>query len=87
VGKKRVSLARSEDVLVFTGFEVGGVPPFGHATALPVYLDRSVLSLLDRNGGVLYAGGGDDHTMMRLHLDDLLRLTQPRILPLSASED
>jgi prolyl-tRNA editing enzyme YbaK/EbsC (Cys-tRNA(Pro) deacylase) len=82
VGKKRVSLALPAEVVALTGFAVGGVPPFGHRTTLPVCLDESVLTLRDRNGGILYAGGGDDHTMMRLHLDDLLRLTQPRILHL-----
>jgi prolyl-tRNA editing enzyme YbaK/EbsC (Cys-tRNA(Pro) deacylase) len=26
-----------------TGFSIGGVPPFGHATALPVYMDEDLL--------------------------------------------
>jgi prolyl-tRNA editing enzyme YbaK/EbsC (Cys-tRNA(Pro) deacylase) len=27
-----------------TGYSIGGVPPFGHATDLPVYVDRDLLS-------------------------------------------
>ena len=26
-----------------TGYAIGGVPPLGHATALPVYLDQALL--------------------------------------------
>jgi hypothetical protein len=35
---------------------------------------------------VLYGGGGDDQTMLRLTLDDLLRLTNPEILPVSEAQ-
>lgn len=27
-----------------TGYSIGGVPPFGHATAVPVYMDRDLLA-------------------------------------------
>jgi Cys-tRNA(Pro) deacylase len=27
-----------------TGYSIGGVPPFGHSTSLPVYVDRDLLS-------------------------------------------
>ncbi len=75
VGKKRVNLAPADVVLELLGFAAGGVPPFGHRTALPVIVDAGVLNLRTRNGGVIYAGGGDDRTMMRLTVDELLRVT------------
>jgi prolyl-tRNA editing enzyme YbaK/EbsC (Cys-tRNA(Pro) deacylase) len=28
----------------WTGFAIGGVPPFGHATALPTYIDEDLLA-------------------------------------------
>jgi prolyl-tRNA editing enzyme YbaK/EbsC (Cys-tRNA(Pro) deacylase) len=28
----------------WTGFAIGGIPPFGHATALPVFVDEDLLS-------------------------------------------
>ena len=33
--------------------------------------------------GVIYGGGGDDRTMMRLTVDELLRVTQGRVVALS----
>ena len=83
VGKRAVSLAPATLVQECTGYAVGGVPPFGHATPLPVLLDGAVTAAAARYGGHLYAGGGDDHTMLHLSLDDLLRLCRPTVLPLS----
>jgi prolyl-tRNA editing enzyme YbaK/EbsC (Cys-tRNA(Pro) deacylase) len=39
VGKADADLARAA-----TGYAIGGVPPFGHATAVPVFLDRDLLT-------------------------------------------
>ncbi len=75
VGKKRVSLAPADVVLDLLGYAAGGVPPFGHRTALPVIVDAGILNLRQRHNGIIYAGGGDDRTMMKLTVDELLRVT------------
>jgi prolyl-tRNA editing enzyme YbaK/EbsC (Cys-tRNA(Pro) deacylase) len=33
----------AEAVRALTGFAIGGIPPFGHATALATYMDRDLL--------------------------------------------
>jgi prolyl-tRNA editing enzyme YbaK/EbsC (Cys-tRNA(Pro) deacylase) len=38
----RVARADADLVRSATGYAIGGVPPFGHATALPVYMDRDL---------------------------------------------
>ena len=48
VGKKKVSLAPAAVVLDLLGYPAGGVPPFGHRTALPVLVDASILALRER---------------------------------------
>ena len=37
-----VMKAGAEVARVATGYAIGGVPPFGHATDLPVYMDRDL---------------------------------------------
>ena len=86
VGKKKVNLAPAAVVLDLLGYPAGGVPPFGHRTALPVLVDASILALRERFAGVIYGGGGDDRTMMRLTVDELLRVTQGQVVALSESE-
>ncbi len=79
VGKRQVKLARATQVVELTGYPVGGVPPFGHRSAIPVLLDRSVLAL-----PVIYGGGGDDRTMLKIETKELLRATAAVVLPLTS---
>jgi len=76
VGKKKVKLAPPEQVLALLGYPAGGVPPFGHRTRVPVIIEATVLDLAERHDGVIFGGGGDDRTMMRLTVAELLRVTQ-----------
>ena len=43
VGTKKVSFAKPEQVAEKVGCEVGCVPPFGHMTPLPVFMDPDLL--------------------------------------------
>lgn len=70
VGKKQIKLADAETVARVLGYPVGGVPPFGHATTVPTLLDRAVLEW-----DVIYGGGGDDHTLLRIAPEKLARVT------------
>lgn len=70
VGKKQVSLADAETVLRLTGYPVGGVPPFGYMAEVPVLLDRGIQEL-----DIVYGGGGDDHTLLRVTPRELARVT------------
>ena len=83
VSKKRVTLAPAEVVLALLGFAAGGVPPFGHRTRLPLLIDAGILALAERYGGVIYGGGGDDHSMLRLTVDELLRVTGGEVIGVS----
>ena len=42
VGRKRVKRAEPEMVKTATGFTIGGVPPFGHLSPLPIYIDKDL---------------------------------------------
>jgi prolyl-tRNA editing enzyme YbaK/EbsC (Cys-tRNA(Pro) deacylase) len=77
VGRKRVKLAEAQAVLQETGFEIGAMPPFGHRTALPTFLDLRVLSQPE-----VYAGGGSDSALVRLSPQAILAATQATVLDL-----
>ncbi len=83
VGKKRVKLASPEVVLAWLGYPVGGVPPFGHRIRLPVILDQAVMALAESQNGLVYAGGGDERTMLELTVNELVRVTEPTVLAVS----
>lgn len=83
VSKKRVTLAPAGVVVEVLGYAAGGVPPFGHRTRPQVLIDEGILGVRDRFGGVVYGGGGDDRTMMRLSVDELLRVTRGEVRRMS----
>jgi prolyl-tRNA editing enzyme YbaK/EbsC (Cys-tRNA(Pro) deacylase) len=70
VGAQRVRRATAEFVLAATGQEVGGVAPVGHPAPL-----RTVVDVDLARYPLLWAGGGDHHTMFSATYDDLLRVT------------
>jgi Cys-tRNA(Pro) deacylase len=77
VGRKKVKLADSETVAMQLGYEVGGVPPFGHVNLLPVLMDESVLE-----HEIVYAGGGSDHALLKVAPDIIQSVTQAQVLDL-----
>ncbi len=80
---KRIKLAPAPTVIELLGYPPGGVPPFGHRTTLPFFLDQQVVELQERFADRIFGGGGDDHTMLALQVSDLLRIHQPTVLQLS----
>jgi prolyl-tRNA editing enzyme YbaK/EbsC (Cys-tRNA(Pro) deacylase) len=70
VGAARVRRASAEFVFGATGQEVGGVAPVGHPSPLRTVVDTDLAAF-----PVLWAGGGDHHTMFAVSYTDLVRLT------------
>jgi len=67
---KRVSPAAPRDAERVTGFQIGGIGPFGLKQLLPVFLDE-VTAQLDE----IVINAGARGTMIRLATKDLIRLT------------
>lgn len=42
VSRKKVKMADWETTIAVTGFEPGGVPPLGHVTDIPIYIDQTL---------------------------------------------
>lgn len=75
VGRKKVKIADPDTVLSLTGYPAGGVPPFGHRSPLPVLVDARILE-----HPVVYGGGGDDRTMLRVTPGEIVRVTKAKVI-------
>lgn len=78
VGRKQVKLASAEEVLSLTGYPVGGMPPFGHRYPLHTLIDRRVLEV----GEFVYAGGGDDYSLLQINPVIIQSVTQAQVVDL-----
>jgi Ala-tRNA(Pro) deacylase len=71
VNTKKVSFAKPEAVSEAVGCEVGCVPPFGHLTDLPVYMDPELLRKTE-----VYFNPGVHHKSFKIKSRDLKKLCQ-----------
>jgi prolyl-tRNA editing enzyme YbaK/EbsC (Cys-tRNA(Pro) deacylase) len=58
-----------------TGFAIGGVPPIGHARALPVVVDRDLLQY-----DQVWAAAGTPNSAFAIAPAELVRVTGGRVL-------
>ena len=68
-GGTRCRRVDADVVRTATGFPIGGVPPFGHATTLRAFVDRDLLAY-----GEVWASAGTWHDVFAITPDELLRV-------------
>lgn len=68
VGHKKVKRADADTVKAATGFSIGGVPPFGHASPLPVTIDED-LTRFD----IVWAAAGTSNAVFPISPEDLAK--------------
>lgn len=71
--KGRAERASARTVREATGFAIGGVPPLGHTTLLPVVIDASIGRF-----STVYAAAGHPHCVFATTFVELCRLTGGR---------
>jgi len=85
--EKRLAAAAGEPVIkadaetarTATGYAIGGVPPFGHATDVPVFMDRDLLG-----HAVVWAAAGRPDSVFEIAPDRLRELSRATVLDLKA---
>jgi prolyl-tRNA editing enzyme YbaK/EbsC (Cys-tRNA(Pro) deacylase) len=70
IGTGKIRRADPGFVLAHTGQEVGGVAPVGHPTPVRTVVDQALAAY-----PVVWAGGGDEHTMFATTFDELVKIT------------
>lgn len=79
VERREVKRADADTVKIATGFSIGGVPPFGHQTALPVYVDEDLTSY-----ETVWAAAGTPFAVFSISPGDLVDASQGRVVMLKA---
>jgi Cys-tRNA(Pro) deacylase len=74
VGVKKTKIASPHLAESITGFEVGTMPPFGHARKIVTVIDQEVMSL-----SRVYGGSGTLQALIEISPRDLARLTEEKV--------
>ncbi|HEV2141146.1 MAG TPA: YbaK/EbsC family protein [Candidatus Dormibacteraeota bacterium] len=72
-----VARADAETARVATGYSIGGVPPFGHATDVPVFMDRDLLEY-----AVVWAAAGRPDSVFEIQPERLRELSSAVVVDL-----
>jgi Cys-tRNA(Pro) deacylase len=68
VGKRKVKRSKAETAREVTGFAIGGVPPFGHKTRLPTYVDQDFLQF-----DVIWGAAGTPNAVFSIAPETLIK--------------
>lgn len=79
VGRKHVKRSDADTARTATGFAIGGIPPFGHATTLPVYIDAD-LTRFD----VIWAAAGTPNAVFKITPQALVQATNGTVADVKA---
>lgn len=77
VGRKKVKRANADDARAATGFAIGGVPPFGHVSPLPTYVDEDFLQF-----DLIWAAAGTPNAVFAITPAELTRVTAGKVVDL-----
>jgi prolyl-tRNA editing enzyme YbaK/EbsC (Cys-tRNA(Pro) deacylase) len=75
-----VAKADAETTRAATGFAIGGVPPFGHASPLPVFVDRDLLRY-----PIVWAAAGRPDSVFAIEPTRLVAISGGQTADLKAS--
>jgi Cys-tRNA(Pro) deacylase len=78
VGTSKVRIASAEDTKLFTGFEVGSMPPLGHRNLITTVIDRKVMSF-----SKVYGGAGTSDALIEIDPRDIAKLTDAKVADIS----
>ena len=79
LGVPTVRRATADEAKTFTGYAIGGVPPFAHATACRVVADEALLSFDE-----VWAAAGLPDAVFAIATRDLVRLSEVTVAHVAA---
>ncbi len=81
VGRKKIKRADADTAKAVTGFSIGGVPPFGHTSRLPIYVDQDLTHF-----EVVWAAAGTPFAVFAITPGELVRASGGMVVDLAADK-
>lgn len=81
IGCKKVEPCQPDVAQRHTGYLVGGTSPFGTKKAMPIYLEKSILSL-----PLIYINGGRRGYLVGVHPHDIVRVLHPKLVEVGLAD-
>lgn len=80
IGAKSVVPCLSDKAEEYTGYEAGGISPFGMRTEIPVYMEETILNLRK-----IYVNGGKRGYVVGMDPYDVVRVLHPTLVKVGSA--
>lgn len=80
-GRRSIEPCRPEVAQKHSGYLVGGTSPFGTRKTLPIFMERSILTL-----PAIYINGGRRGFLLNLKTEDLVAALQPQLVDVALED-
>ncbi len=80
VKAKKIIPSSPQKALQYTGYQVGGMSPFGTRRQRPLYMERSITQL-----PFIFLNGGKRGLLVKLNTADVIRILHPKLIEASRS--
>lgn len=77
-GVHEARMAEPDEIAETLGWSIGGVPPFCHETAVPIYLDETLTEY-----ETVWAAAGTPEAVFPIESDDLLDITGAEVIDIA----
>ncbi|PJF41307.1 MAG: prolyl-tRNA editing protein, partial [Phototrophicales bacterium] len=71
VSRKKIKIASAEQCIKIVGYAPGGVPPLGHRTKVPIYIDQTLARF-----NIVYGAAGSPYTIFPIEFKTLVKITE-----------
>ena len=79
-GRKRIEPCKPEAAQRHSGYQVGGISPFGTRKRIPIFMERSILELPK-----IYINGGRRGFLVCVATKDIARILNPQLVEVALS--
>ncbi len=70
VSRKKVKIASADQCIAVVGYAPGGVPPIGHRTTVPIYIDTTL-----QRFDIVYGAAGSPNAIFPISFETLVSIT------------
>ena len=76
--KEKLVKTNAEEIKSFTGYTIGGIPPFGHDNPLKIFIDSDLLKF-----EYIFCAGGTPNSIFKINQQKMIEITGGKVMKVS----
>ena len=73
--KEKLIKTNAEEIKLFTGYTIGGIPPFGHDNSMIIFVDSDLLKF-----EYIFCAGGTPNSIFKINPQKMIEITSGKVI-------